>query len=219
MLTQEVKMTIRVVVADDHPLLRFGVRAELANHHDIEIVGEATDGDGALQISEEMRPDVLLLDIHMPGLKAIQILSRLQRTGPAIRVIILTACDDVPTVIGMLKAGVKGYIVKDEGQEVLAEAIRVVVQGKTWLSPTVAGVIAVSLGEKNPKGEEALLTERELAILYLLGKGFTNDKIGEELFLSERIVRYQISLIIDKLGVHNRTEAVATAMKNGWIQL
>jgi DNA-binding NarL/FixJ family response regulator len=212
-------MSTRVLIADDHPLIRCGVRNELLNHEEIELVGEAADGDETLRLTEELRPDILLLDIHMPGLKAVQILSRLQRTDQLTRVIILTACDDAPTIFGMLKAGVKGYIVKEEAPEILAEAIRVVMRGKTWLSPTVAELVTGSLVDGGPKGETPLLSNRNLAILQLLGQGCNNGQIGEKLFVSERIVRYEIGRIIEKLGVHNRIEAVAIAVKNGLIQL
>lgn len=207
-------MSIRVLIADDHPLIRSGVRSELAHHEEIEVVGEAMDGDQAFQLTEELLPDILLLDVHMPGMKAMQIVSRLQRTAQATRVVILSAYDDAPTVLGMLKGGVKGYVVKDEDPGEVFEAIQVGMRGKTWLSPSVAEVVTGSVVEEKSNGGEPILTSRELAILLLLSKGFNNDKIAEELFISERIVRYQVSRIIEKLGVHNRTEAVALAVKN-----
>ncbi|MDD5368822.1 MAG: response regulator transcription factor [Anaerolineaceae bacterium] len=133
-------MTIRILIADDHPLIRSGVHDALDIHPDIEVIGEAIDGDQALQMTEKLHPDVLLLDIHVPGMKTLPILSRLKRTVPETRVIILTACDDASTVLGMLKAGVNGYFVKDEDPQVLVEAIQAVMRGKSWLSPTVAGI-------------------------------------------------------------------------------
>lgn len=211
-------MSIRVLIADDHPLIRYAMRNELDNQPDIEIVGEASSGDEALQLAEEYRPNMLLLDIHMPGMKTVQILSRLRRTVPETRVIILTACDDAPTVLGMLREGVNGYFVKDENPQILVEAIQVVMRGKTWLSPTVAGVVAGALSDVGQKGA-APLTERELEILGLLGQGYSTERIGEELFISTRTVRFHIERTLEKLGVHNRMEAFAIAVKNGWIQV
>jgi len=211
-------MLIRVLIADDHPLFRAGVRSGLAGQEDIEVVGEAMDGDQAIRMTEELCPDILLLDVHMPGMKATQIILRLQRTVQATRVVILSAYDDAPTVLGMLRAGVKGYVLKDEEQGAVLETIRVVMRGKTWLSPAVAEMVTgCVVTEGRPVGEEPVLTVRELEVLQLLSKGCKNEKIGEELFISERIVRYQVCKIIEKLGVHNRTEAVAVAVKNGWI--
>lgn len=210
-------MSIRVLIADDHPVFRSGVRNELVSYEEIEVVGEAMDGDQTIQMTEDLHPDLLLLDIRMPGMKVVQIVSRLQRMAQKTRVVILSAYDDTPTVLGMLKTGVKGYILKDEEPEAIVEAIRVVMRGKTWLSPTVAEIVIGSVANEKLSGEEPVLTDRELAILQLLSKGCNNEKIGKELFLSERIVRYQVGIILEKLSVHNRTEAVALAVKNGWI--
>lgn len=147
-------MSIRVLIADDHPLIRTGVRSELAHHEEIDVVGEVMDGDQAFQLTEELHPDVLLLCVRMPGMKATQIVSRLQRTAQAIRVVILSAHDDAPTVLGMLKAGVKGYVVKDEDPGEVYEAIKVVIRGKTWLSPTVAEIMTGFFYGRNVKWGE-----------------------------------------------------------------
>ncbi|MDD5371527.1 MAG: response regulator transcription factor, partial [Anaerolineaceae bacterium] len=139
-------------------------------------------------------------------------------TDPDTHVIVLTACEDAPTVLGMLRAGVKGYIVKEDDPETLVEAIRVVMRGKTWLSPTMAEVVTGSLVEDGPKGEGPLLTVRELEVLQLLGKGHSTDQIGEILFISKRTVHFHIERTLEKLHVHNRMEAFAIAVKNAWIQ-
>jgi DNA-binding NarL/FixJ family response regulator len=212
-------MPIRVLIADDHPLFRAGVRNELAGQDEIEVIGEAMDGDQALQMTEELCPDVLLLDVQMPGMKAVQIVSRLQRTAQATHVVILSAYNDAPTVQGMLRAGVKGYVVKDEEPAAVLEAIRVVMRGKTWLSPAVAAVVTEALvTEGRPETNEPVLTGRELEVLQLLGQGHNSDQIAEELYISKRTVDYHIDRIMAKLHAHNRTEAYAIAVKNGWIQ-
>lgn len=213
-------MPIRVLIADDHPLFRAGVRNQLAGHGEIEVIGEAMDGDQAIRMTEELRPDVLLLDVQMPGMKVAQIVSRLQRTAQTTRVVILSAYDDAPTVLGMMRAGVKGYVVKDEEPGAIIEAVQVVMQGKTWLSPAVAEVVTESVvAEGRPVGEEPVLTSREQEILYLLGKGYNSDQIGKELYISRRTVEYHIDRIMAKLHAHNRTEAYAIAVKNGLIQV
>jgi len=211
-------MLIRVLIADDHPLFRAGVRNELAGHEEIEVIGEATDGDQALQMTEALCPDVLLLDVQMPRMKAAQIVSRLQLTAQATCVVILSAYDDAPTVLGMLRAGVKGYVVKDEEPGAVLEAIRVVMRGMTWLSPAVAEIVTGSLADKRPDGDEPVLSGRELNVLHLLGQGYNSDQIGEELYITKRTVDYHIDRIMAKLHAHNRTEAYAIAVKNGWIQ-
>jgi DNA-binding NarL/FixJ family response regulator len=212
-------MSIRVLIADDHPLFRSGVRNELSSHSEIVVIGEAPDGNQALRMAEELHPDILFLDINMPGIKTTQIVSRLKRVVPETLVIILTAYDDSHTVLVMLKEGVKGYMVKDENPELLLEAIRAVMRGKTWLSPTVADIVTKTLSDKKALEQSLLLTDRELEILQLLGQGYCYAEIGQELFLSERLVRYEVGRILEKMEVHNRAEAVGIAVRDGWIRV
>lgn len=210
-------MSIRILIADGQSIVRSGIRYELSKCEDLQVLEEVQNGDDALQLILELAPDILLLDINLPGMKACQILCRIQMAGLATCVVVFTINDDALKIQEMLKAGVKGYVMKDDDPADLITAIRVVMRGKTWLSSTVAEILAGSLVNEGANKKEQTLTAREMAILQLLSKGFCNDKIGEELFISERIVRYLVGKIIEKLGVRNRTEAVAVAVKNGLI--
>lgn len=211
-------MPIRVLIADDHGIVRSGIRNELATHLGIEVVGEVGDGDEALKMTLELRPDILLLDINMPGLKAVQILSRLQETKLATHVIIFTASDDRVTIKEMLKVGVKGYILKGDDPEDLIDAIHTVLNGKTWLSPTVAGIVVGVMVEGRYEGNASLLSDREIKILRLMSQGYRSEQIGEELFIAKRTVNYHIEMIYKRLQVKNRAEAIAKAFQQGLIQ-
>lgn len=212
-------MSIRVLIADDHGVVRSGIRNELSTYEDLDVMGEAGNGDETLQLTLELHPDVLLLDINMPGLKALQILSRIQRADLRTRVIVFTASDDHLTIKEMLKAGVKGYVLKGDDPEDLIRAIHVVMNGKTWLSPTMAGVIVRSLADGEAKGDNTLLSDREIKILHLMSRGYHSEQIGEELFIAKRTVYYYIGRILEKLQVNNRVEAVAKAAQHGLIEL
>lgn len=212
-------MAIRVLIADDHGIVRSGIRNELSLYPDLEILGEAVNGDETMEMTMKLCPDILLLDINMPGIKAVQILSRIKTSPLKTSVIVFTASDDPLTIREMLKVGVKGYIVKGDAPEDLSRAIYSVVAGKTWLSPTIAGVIITTLMESETKPENNLLGDREIRILQLMGRGFHSAQIGKELFLSQRTINYHIEKIYKQLQVNNRAEAVVKALQLGLIQL
>ncbi len=136
------KIPLRVLLADDHPVVRSGIRNELARHADIEVVGEAVSGDEALQLAEALRPNVLILDIAMPGLKAAQVIRRLRARSTSPGILVLTAYGGVDNVLGMLQAGATGYLLKDEDPTTIVEGVRAVARGRPWLSPAVAQVLA-----------------------------------------------------------------------------
>ena len=212
---KEAKKRVRIVIADDHPIVRSGIRAELSRHPDLEVVGEALNGDEALRLAREVRPDVLLLDINMPGLRAIKVLGEVKGEAYTCRVLVLTAYGDTATVLGMIQAGADGYLLKGEESSAIPEAIRAILAGETWLSRSVSRqLVSIVRGEKNAK-LGAQLTEREKEVLKLLGEGGTNKEIAAVLHTSERTIEFHMSNILEKLGVKSRVEAVLWAKEHG----
>ncbi|MEJ2708339.1 MAG: response regulator transcription factor [Anaerolineales bacterium] len=208
---------IRVIIADDHPIVRSGVRGELALSGEFKVVGEALDGDQALRLTLELRPDVLILDVNMPGMKAIQVLYALQEGSPETRVLVLTAYNDTGTVVGLLKAGADGYLLKDEDPRLIPEAVRVVSKGETWLSPALPDEVARMVWENQEAAIGETLTGRELEVLHFLEEGRTNKEIALEMQTSERTVEFHVSNIFDKLGVKSRLEAALWAKEHGFL--
>ena len=206
---------IRVLLADDHPVVRSGIRAELARHLDLSVVAEATSGDEAFRLALELEPDVLILDINMPGLKAVRVMRNLLATASPTHVLVLTAYSDTETVVGMLKAGATGYVLKDEDPASIAAGVRAAAQGRTWIS----AVVAAGLALRSPGGGRlpAILSDREREVLALLAQGCSNTQIAEALTLSEGTVKNHVSNIYDHLKVHTRAEAVAWAWQHGLI--
>lgn len=210
-------MPIQVVIADDHPIVRSGIRSELARHPDFEVVGEALNGDEALQLTLELNPDVLLLDVNMPGLKAVNVVEELKSRPIPCKVLVLTAYGDTATILGMLKVGVDGYLLKDEDPFIIPEAIRGVLDGKTWLSHTVSEkLVSIAQGKAETIGGVEL-TRREREVLRLLSQGSTNKEIAMHLQTSERTVEFHVGNILDKLGVKCRLEAAVWAKANGLV--
>ncbi len=204
---------LRILIADDHPVVRSGIRNELTRHADIEIVGEAVDGDEALRLAQTLQPDVLLLDINMPGLKAVEVMRQLKRLPAPPRILVLSAYGDEENVLGMLQAGATGYLLKDEDPAAIVEGVRAVAQGRPWLSAAVVDVMRRGL--EGEKGARRTLTEQELEILQLLAEGKTDREVSQKLGVAERTVRYRLRSIYDKLGVNTRLEAVTWAVQQG----
>ncbi|CAG0935419.1 Transcriptional regulatory protein LiaR [Thermoflexales bacterium] len=212
-------MSIRVLLADDHPIVRSGIRNELAHYPDIEVVGEAIDGNEALSLTDTLHPDVLLLDLNMPGPKAVHIIRTLQTRSNPPRVLVLTAYSDIGTILGMLKAGVHGYLLKDEELGMISEGIRAVVQGKIWLSNVITQSLIGHTVQEESNPPQEMLSPRELEVLRLLAQGCSNQRIAAELSISKRTVRFHVENILSKLRVSNRTEAVTVALQRKWIDL
>lgn len=205
---------IQVVVADDHPIVRSGITNELSRQPDIVVIGAVTNGDDALQVVRKLAPDVLVLDINMPGLPAVEVVCQVARLPKPTRTLILTAYGDLEYVLAMLKAGAQGYILKDEDPAMITAAVRSVAQGGIWLSAEVAdSVLHHTLGETSPDAHG--LSARELEVLRYLAEGKDNCQIGDALGISERTVRYHLRNIYDKLGVQRRGEAIAWAARQG----
>ena len=211
---------IRVVLADDHAVVRKGIREFLEASGDIRVVAEAADGLEAVALVAEHLPDVAVLDIQMPGLTGIEATRRIKARHPGVRVLILTAYDDDPYIFALLQAGASGYILKTADSNELVHAVRAVHRGESALDPAVAQKVVQQLTSGRPLGAQATveaLTEREIEVLRLAAKGLTNKAIGQALGISDRTVQGHLANIYGKLGVSSRTEAVTEALKQGWI--
>lgn len=209
-------MTVRVLLADDHPAVRAGIRGALEKAPDIVVVGDAADGEAALQLIEEHRPDVALLDCRLPGLSGAEVAAKVRERGLPTRVLALSAYTEDQYVYGMLQAGAVGYLLKDEALDTVVTAVRAVAKGKEWYSPPVMAKIAAwARGETPLPSGVGGLTERELEVLQLLARGWDNRRIAEELEISEGTAKNHVVRVYDKLGVHSRAEAVAWAWEQG----
>jgi DNA-binding NarL/FixJ family response regulator len=218
-MMREPKTPIRVLIVDDHPIVRQGLQSLLSNYSDIQVTGEADTGVDALREAALQQPDVVLLDIRMPGANGIDIARQLRRQSPQARIIILTAYDDEEYLAGALQAGAHGYLLKTASHETLAEAIRDAHAGQRVLSP---GLIDGVLRQFQEVARESLisqsgLSESELEILQLLAAGATNKDIAERLYWSEVTAKRKVGDILLKMGSSNRAQAVAEAIRRGLI--
>jgi DNA-binding NarL/FixJ family response regulator len=217
MMHDQPETLIRVLLADDHPLVRTGIRTALSTAPGLVLIAEATTGDEAQQMCQQQRPDVLLLDLHMPGPPPLETVRFLQTHSPTIKVLILTAYDDDVYVKDMLRAGVAGYILKDVATESIVQAIVTVAQGSTWLSQSIAEkLVQWSTGEQQQPAP-ANLTPRETEVLRLVTAGKTNQEIGGQLAISEKTVEKHLREIFIKLGVTSRVEAAVRAVRENLV--
>jgi len=214
---------IRVLLADDHVLVRQGTRELLEQEEDIEVVGEAGDGEEAVRLAIIQRPDVAVMDIAMPRLNGIEATKQIKARYSSVAVLVLTAYDDDPYIFALLEAGAAGYLLKDVRADELIKAVRSVHAGESVLHPAVARKVINRFAQPADKraAESTLdeLTERELEVLGLAAKGMTNREIAQELFISVRTVQVHLSNVFGKMGVGSRTEAVLLALRKGWITL
>jgi DNA-binding NarL/FixJ family response regulator len=209
---------LRVVLADDHVMVRQGIRQFLEEEPDITVVAEAADGQEALQLVAEHLPDVAVLDVQMPGMTGIEATREIRARLPHVRILILTAYDDDPYVFALLRAGADGYILKSAPAEELVRAVRSVAAGQTALSPEIARKVVQQVATPAARADQPEpLTDRELEVLRLTARGRTNKEIGRELGISARTVQGHLANIYGKLGVYSRTEAVTVALRRGWI--
>ena len=212
---------VTVLIVDDHPLVRQGVRAFLETQADICVVGDAASGADALVIAAESAPDVVLMDLLMPGMDGIETTRRLKAISPRSQVILLTSHHDDDTVLPALKSGVLSYLLKDVGADVLADAVRKAARGEVMLHPRIAAQVIAALqnnGVKKPDGENPALTAREIEVLRLIATGISNAEIAGDLFVSEKTVKSHVSNILGKLGLSDRTQAAVYAFRHGIVK-
>ena len=213
---------IKVLIADDHAIVREGIRMILALHDDIEVVGEAADGREALEKAGKLSPDVVLMDIAMPGLGGLEATLEILKNDRRCKILVLTQYDNAEYIYRFLKAGAAGYVLKKAVGSDLVSAIRSVFQGKSFIDPSVADrVIKGFLEKPEMAGEEALydgLSDREKQVLKLIAEGSTNQQIADTLYLSIKTVMTHRTNLMEKLGIHNRTELIKYAIRKGLTQ-
>ncbi|HET7351099.1 MAG TPA: response regulator transcription factor [Marmoricola sp.] len=211
---------IRVVLADDQPLVRTGLRMILSSEPDIEIVGEANDGASAIATSQETGPDVVLMDVRMPGVDGIEATRAVTAGDDPPRVLVLTTFDLDEVVYDALRAGASGFLLKDAPEERLTTAIRVVAEGGSLFAPSVTRRLIEEFARRTPRPREDLtgLTEREHEVLRHVARGLSNAEIAAQLFVSENTVKTHIARLLMKLGVRDRVQAVVLAYESGLVR-
>jgi len=216
---------ISVMLVEDHVLVREGTREMLDREPDLQVVAEAGDGEQAVQLATEHRPDIIIMDISMPKLNGIEATRQIKAVDPAASVLVLTAYDDDQYVFAFLEAGAAGYLLKDVSTGDLIQAIRAVHEGESVLHPAVARKV-IDYFARHPNGRDDVksdpmerLTDREMEVLALAGKGMTNREIAADLTISIRTVQVHLSNVFSKLDVGSRTEAVLYALRKGWLSL
>lgn len=209
-------MTIRIVLADDHPIVREGLAAVLGTQPDLEIVGQANDGAEAVDLVARLKPDIVILDLAMPQLDGVQALRAMRSAEPDLKALVFSASETDDRIIGAVQAGAQGYLLKGAPREELFNAIRVIAKGGSLLSPLVAArLIERMSGVAAPALEP--LTQREQEVLQLVARGLPNKEIAAQLGIRERTAKFHVSTILAKLGATNRTEAVTLAREIGLI--
>lgn len=219
---------VRILLADDHPIVREGLRVLLETQPDFEVIAECQNGEEALHMTATLQPDVLLLDLEMPLLDGVETIRRLPKEQGTTRVIVFTAFDDDERIIHAIQAGANGYLLKDAPRDEIFKAIHVAMQGGSLLQPIVASKLLQHMGPQQqsiapkhvvPSSAVEELTGRELEVLRLLAQGRPNKEIATHLIISERTAKFHVSSIMSKLGATNRTEAVSFAAQRGLITL
>jgi DNA-binding NarL/FixJ family response regulator len=211
---------IKILVVDDHAVMRDGIRALLGLNDDIEVVGEASEGKEAVEKAEELMPDVVIMDIAMPGMDGLEATRRIRKKNSKIKVLVLTQHDNKEYILSVIKAGASGYVPKRALGSELVSAIRAVQQGHSFLYPSAAAALIEDYlqqaGEEDPYDQ---LTAREREILKLIAEGHTSRKIADMLFLSQKTILGHRAKIMEKLNIHNRTELIKYAMRKGLVSL
>jgi DNA-binding NarL/FixJ family response regulator len=204
---------IRVLVADDHPLFREGVVHSLSSEPDLAVIGQAASGEEALRLARDLLPDIVLLDIDMPGLDGLMTAEKITAACPAVKIVMLTVFENEDKMLAAFKAGARGYVLKGVSARELANVVRAAAQGEVYVSPSLAAEILIALTRSHPVDPLEELTEKELEILKLVGRGLTNREIGQKLHLAEKTIKHYITNILQKLQVRNRVEAALLAAR------
>ena len=211
---------IRILIVDDHPVVREGISAMLQHKPDFKIVGEASNGREAIEKARKLEPDVVLMDLRMPEIDGVEAITRIKAEKPDIKFIILTTYSDDEYIFKGIAAGARAYLLKDAPREELFKAIRAVSRGESLIQPVVASKVLDKLAELSKKTTSTEdLSEREIEVLKLMAKGASNKDIADQLSITQSTVKTHITSIFQKLDVTTRTEAVMTALKKGIIQL
>jgi two-component system, NarL family, nitrate/nitrite response regulator NarL len=204
---------LRVIVGDDHPLFRQGVVTALGRETDLEVVGEASSGEEAFELAKKLAPDVVVLDVSMPGWGGVLAVEKLREAFPTLTVIMLTMSEDTDSLLAALKAGARGYVLKGIAPRELAQVLRTAHAGEIYVSPSMAGEMLVLLSKGPAQDPCHELSEREREILALIGEGLKNREIGEKIFLSEKTVKHYVSSILQKLQLRSRLEVALFAQR------
>ncbi|WP_250007465.1 response regulator transcription factor [Actinoplanes sp. M2I2] len=202
---------ITILLVDDHPVVRHGLRGMLDAEPDLTVVGEASSGDEGVALAVELRPDVVLMDLRMPGGDGVSATGRLAAVAPGVRVLVLTTYESDRDILRAIEAGAGGYLLKDASPRELADAVRATARGETVLAPSVASTLMRQMRRPAPPA----LSAREAEVLRLVARGLTNADIGKALFISEATVKTHLLRAFAKLDVADRTAAVTTAMEHG----
>jgi DNA-binding NarL/FixJ family response regulator len=203
---------IRLILAEDHHVVRSALASYLRSKPWIDVVGELSDGRNLIEIVERERPDVLVMDAEMPAHQPVAVVKHLSQSCPETRVLVLSAHDSPDYVVGLFQAGVAGYVLKNDPSDALIQALNMVAQGRQWISPRAAAVLAGYVRSQLSDTGTARLSEREMQVLALMARGYRNEDIANELVLSEHTVRNHIASIFHKLGVETRVSAVLFAI-------
>ena len=205
---------IRVLVVDDHPLFRQGVVHSLGSDAGLTVVGETASGEEALKLARELLPDVVLLDISMPGWNGLVTAEKINSACPATTIVMLTVSEDKDQLFAAFKAGARAYVLKGVSARELTQVVRTAASGEVYVSPSLASEMLVSLTQSQAPDPLQELTEREREILGLIGTGMTNREIGERIFLSEKTIKHYVTNILQKLQVRSRVEAALLASQH-----
>lgn len=218
-MTTQIQTPIRVLLADDHVVVRAGIRQFIEQSTDIQVVAEASDGQEACKLLEQFAPDVAVLDIQMPGMSGIEVTRWIRAKHLSIGILVLTAYDEEPYVQAVLQAGANGYVLKTAKPQEIVDAVRDVFHGKSVLDTAIAQKLITRLSSKSEEAAFDPLTDRELQILTLTAKGFTNKAIGMQLSISDRTVQNHLANIFQKMNASSRTEMVMRAVSLGLISV
>ena len=211
---------IRVLIVDDHPVVREGLAGMLATQSDLDVVGEASNGLEGVKLAHSLSPDLILMDLQMPNMDGAAAIRQIRKELPDCRILVLTAFDTDERILHSIEAGAQGYLLKGAPRDELFRAIRVVADGGSLLQPSVAAKLLSRVGQMLKQEEQVEhLTDREMEVLRLLVRGNRNKEIAEQLIISERTVKFHVGVIFQKLSVTNRAEAVSKAIQTGLVKL